>query len=97
MRISDWSSDVCSSDLQVNLRRSILLTGQTALSNKPDLIAWHGLDAVIEHAMAMSISNPYTTSGEQACQSSLSTASPANLFPFFLSQDRNSTRLNSSH
>src|SRR3546814_4265077 len=42
MRISDWSSDVCSSDLDPELRRSVLLvTGSTAVYERIALVNQH--------------------------------------------------------
>lgn len=63
-----------------------LLAGRAALTDKPDFLARHGLHAIIEHPVLVSICNPDAGCGEEAGQPSLGALPPAHFSPLFVSQ-----------
>jgi hypothetical protein len=71
-----------------------LLAGRPAFADEPDLVAWHALHSVIEHAVLMAIGNADAAGREETCQPTFSAASPADPSPFSSSHQRfNSDRL----
>src|SRR3546814_4228337 len=54
MRISDWSSDVCSSDLKCSLFRILALLQSTRLRSQ-NWIHWYGANAVIPRPFSLTI------------------------------------------
>src|ERR1700710_603120 len=66
----------------------LLLSRWPALADQPDLIAGHGLDTIVAHAMPMSVANPNTACCKQACQPSLGSPPPADLPPCLPGQHR---------
>src|SRR3546814_3925303 len=103
MRISDWSSDVCSSDLAPPPATPLSLAELTALAlrNNPDTtIAW---SAVVQSEAAERVARAGwwpTLTASYSGQRSRSVASSGDEAPAQTRngpRDRKSTRLNSSH
>src|SRR3546814_2223315 len=101
MRISDWSSDVCSSDLLVGEAQHAERNGDPAHEGRIEL-------ADEDHARSLAISSPlsqracWTTAvrGSRRASKSLGAAphhEELSLCHQRSSSDRKSTRLNSSH
>src|SRR3546814_4740783 len=106
MRISDWSSDVCSSDLTAQARRRRGLTARQAfiLTTSSWILipavgalplSFGGLDLSYTDAFFEAMSG-ITTTGATVIVG-LDNAPPGVLLWRALLQDRKSTRLNSSH
>src|SRR3546814_2606479 len=107
MRISDWSSDVCSSDLLKNAERPALLVGETVLGAEGGFAAalklaadlklvrddWNGFNIVHTAASRMgALMLGFTTPGGLPA-----IAAKAESLKALFVLDRKSTRLNSSH
>src|SRR3546814_2131081 len=105
MRISDWSSDVCSSDLG----RFVLTTPQGRLTARQVIVATNGyteddrlpaLSGRLMPAQSSIIVTRPLSPAEQEAQGWTSTVTCADtrrLLHYFRLLDRKSTRLNSSH
>src|SRR3546814_10902869 len=98
MRISDWSSDVCSSDLQRT--NSDLANSFGNLAQRTLSFIKKNLDGRLPHGESTDADHELLTLVTQA----VATEFPATMQDFALSQaidiwlrDRKSTRLNSSH
>ena len=65
-----------------------LLSVRPSLSHEPDFFTRHGLDATIEHAMAMAIGNPDTAGREETGQATFGASPPTDLLPFLIGQHR---------
>src|SRR3546814_2491862 len=103
MRISDWSSDVCSSDLALRLGKHRRMTGTPHL-----LIVWHsrtgGSKALAEAAAEGAATAAQLVAADEVTPELLRAAGgylfvgPENLAALSgAMKDRKSTRLNSSH
>src|SRR3546814_3498930 len=105
MRISDWSSDVCSSDLIFDL-------DVTAVADMPTLSLVSSTGNTLEHAGGIAISLEATladTDGSEVIDTITISNVPAGIsfnqgvnlvggvWQFEAQRDRKSTRLNSSH
>src|SRR3546814_2515723 len=100
MRISDWSSDVCSSDL------AVLTPAQRRVSAARTALAWRGLYEGVTFSFvsrrqaelfggggeALTLANPISADLDVMRPTPL-----ANLAVAAVRKDRKSTRLNSSH
>src|SRR3546814_1347566 len=98
MRISDWSSDVCSSDLQAVLLVDALACTALVVAAVVDAVA---LQVAADHARgAVAVFVVATVVGAVALQVAANHARGlafADLLLARLALDRKSTRLNSSH
>src|SRR3546814_9045591 len=105
MRISDWSSDVCSSDLSIaGLSLILLLSSAGRGSAAPELIVNESAFACHHHGKQLMLSCPmprqaYHKEGVGAgrffCDQSF--LPPSAEISTWWDRDRKSTRLNSSH
>src|SRR3546814_8124707 len=105
MRISDWSSDVCSSDLVGDSDYSAVITKLKALN--PDLIYFGGYHAelglLLRQAREQGLKTQFMGPEGVANKDLVAIAGPAvegllvTLPADFTKLDRKSTRLNSSH
>src|SRR3546814_2875905 len=98
MRISDWSSDVCSSDLGVILlvrgllaEKAFSMRRLTVESAERTVISW-----VFARASRSAI-NATDTRSKPTEESAMTAETLATEGNFVLASDRKSTRLNSSH
>src|SRR3546814_10034708 len=104
MRISDWSSDVCSSDLEVELR--ILNCGGAAYPDgwpsykariSEDRENWLMADTRYENGVLTIRLTPDSNTMWVAYFAPYSMERHHDLIAYAANQDRKSTRLNSSH
>src|SRR3546814_6095341 len=102
MRISDWSSDVCSSDLKIMIAVvAICAVGFGAVTG---LVTWFAVDAAQRNAdtIAREQAARYSETVRAELDKSMDIArtlaqSFQGLKDFGVARDRKSTRLNSSH
>ena len=79
--------------LEARIRRQVrhivfLLASRPAFADEPDLVAWHALHTIIEHAVLMAIRNADTAGREETCQPAFGAPPPADLLPFLSGQQR---------
>src|SRR3546814_4089866 len=110
MRISDWSSDVCSSDLDEQCRnrsfhlellvmavKPLLSDAARATMRKATSIFFTGLLAVLPILVTMSLVMWLIGAAESVLGGMLSILLPGDAYRRGMGLDRKSTRLNSSH
>src|SRR3546814_5064802 len=100
MRISDWSSDVCSSDLEHSILASntsgLSIAAMAAATTRPEkVIGWHWSSPAQVMAMAEIVVAPGTS--EETRDAVVELARLCGKNPVVVREDRKSTRLNSSH
>src|SRR3546814_3196545 len=101
MRISDWSSDVCSSDLVLPLTEAggALEKIEWRMASRPNEITLYEIDARAGFDKPAKVTNVMIVRGLPGLvqQVQLSGLTPDQLRDGMRQQDRKSTRLNSSH
>src|SRR3546814_4784666 len=102
MRISDWSSDVCSSDLDVIAAERSVAEQKAAESGKPAEIVTKMVEGSVQKFLkeVTLLSQPFVKNDKQTVEQMLKekSASISRYALYVVGEgDRKSTRLNSSH
>src|SRR3546814_3292895 len=97
MRISDWSSDVCSSDFPIRDRSQNAADYRSAFQRASNNPLWDALEAPSGERFPWDDESNYLQPPPFAAMRDQSLLGRYTAYPLMIVGDRKSTRLNSSH